>query len=52
MRQVTKSQANFADGRIDSVLDIDEDIPPPKALGNSSRKLRAQLSVQFIKEGR
>jgi hypothetical protein len=34
VRTVTKNLANFTDGRVDSVFDIDEDFPLPKALGN------------------
>ena len=34
VRTVTKNLANFTDCRVDSVFDIDEDFPLPKALGN------------------
>ena len=34
VRTVTKNLANFTDGRVDPVFDIDEDFPLPKALGN------------------
>jgi hypothetical protein len=34
VRTVTKNLANFTDCRVDSVFDIDEDFPLPKAPGN------------------
>ena len=34
VRTITKNLANLTDGRVDPVLDIDEDFPLPKALGN------------------
>ena len=34
VRTVTKNLANFTDCRVDSVFDIDEDFPLPKATGN------------------